>query len=276
MSDFEAPKRNFQPAVVELRAVEKVYFLGEGNRLREADDASGAGKVLALRGITLRVMPGEYVSIMGQSGSGKSTLLHIIGCLHRPTAGTYLLDGTDVGSVSDAVLSSLRNKKIGFVFQKFNLLPQENIVENTALPLVYAKVPRKERLKAAAKVLSAVGLSDRKAHRPTQLSGGQSQRAAVARALVTNPSLLLADEPTGNLDSRTGLEIMGLFQALHRLGCTIIQVTHDREMAEFSQRIVRLRDGIIEQEEQISEPRQAPCESLSPDALFFTKNTETA
>jgi putative ABC transport system ATP-binding protein len=225
------------------------------------------GSVTALKGISLVVHPGEFVSIMGQSGSGKSTLLHVLGCLHRSTSGSYKLDGVEVSTLSDEELSHLRNQKIGFVFQKFNLLSQENIVENTALPLVYARVPRQQRLEAAKRVLQLVGLGDRLHHRPSELSGGQSQRVAIARALVTEPALILADEPTGNLDSSTGEEIMGLFQALHRSGRTIVQVTHDREKAEYSQRIIHLKDGQIAEVETVANPRRAPDVELNLEVL---------
>jgi putative ABC transport system ATP-binding protein len=225
------------------------------------------GAVTALKGISLTVRPGEFVSIMGQSGSGKSTLLHVLGCLHRSTSGSYKLDGVEVSTLNDEELSRLRNQKIGFVFQKFNLLSQENIVENVALPLVYARVGRAERLEAAKQTLALVGLGDRLHHRPSELSGGQSQRVAIARALVTEPALILADEPTGNLDSRTGEEIMGLFQALHRSGRTIVQVTHDREKAEYSQRIIHLKDGMIAEVETVPAPRRAPDVQLNVEVL---------
>ena len=223
--------------------------------------------VTALRGISLTVKSGEYVSIMGQSGSGKSTLLHVLGCLHRATSGIYRLDGVDVAELDDTGLSALRNQKIGFVFQKFNLLPQENIVENVALPLVYAHVPHPQRLATAEHTLRLVGLGDRLTHKPSELSGGQSQRVAIARALVTTPALILADEPTGNLDSGTGLEIMGIFQALHATGRTIVQVTHDREKAEYSQRIIHLKDGLIAEVETVANQRRAPEVQLGVEAL---------
>ena len=222
--------------------------------------------VTALKGITLTVKRGEFVSIMGQSGSGKSTLLHVLGCLHRASSGSYKLDGVEVSGLNDDQLSMLRNRKIGFVFQKFNLLSQSNIVENVALPLVYARTPRAERMEAARGMLRVVGLGDRLRHRPAELSGGQSQRVAIARALVTEPALILADEPTGNLDSRTGEEIMGVFQALHAAGKTIVQVTHDREKAEYSQRIIHLKDGLIAQEEVVERPRRAPKIDLKLEA----------
>lgn len=219
--------------------------------------------VVALRGISLTVRRGEFVSIMGQSGSGKSTLLHVLGCLHRATSGSYKLDGVEVSGLDDDQLSLLRNRKIGFVFQKFNLLSQSDIVDNVALPLVYARIPRHERLGVARRMLSVVGLGDRLQHKPSELSGGQSQRVAIARALVTEPALILADEPTGNLDSRTGEEIMGVFQALHNSGKTIVQVTHDREKAEYSERVIHLKDGQIEREEFIGNRRIAPKVELN-------------
>lgn len=225
------------------------------------------GAVTALKGISFSVRRGEFVSIMGQSGSGKSTLLHVLGCLHRSTSGRYKLDGVEVSTLDDDELSMLRNHKIGFVFQKFNLLPQENIVENVALPLVYAHVPRNARLDAARRMLTLVGLGDRLHHNPTELSGGQSQRVAIARALVTEPAVILADEPTGNLDSRTGEEIMSVFQALHRMGRTIVQVTHDREKAEYSERIVHLKDGLIANVEVVENRRKAAEIQLNTEAL---------
>ncbi|MCW8131977.1 MAG: ABC transporter ATP-binding protein [Planctomycetota bacterium] len=240
-------------SVIEIRDIEKVYVL-EG------------GPVHALKGITFTVRNGEFVSIMGQSGSGKSTLLHVLGCLHKASAGLFLLDGVDIAELDDGQLSRIRNEKIGMVFQKFNLLTQEDIVHNVALPLVYAGVPRNLRNDLAQRTLELVGLGDRLHHKPTELSGGQSQRVAIARALVTEPALLLADEPTGNLDSRTGEEIMGVFQALHRTGRTIVQVTHDREKAEYSQKIVHLKDGLIERIEVVERPRQAPIVKLGESA----------
>ncbi|MCY3020772.1 MAG: ABC transporter ATP-binding protein [Planctomycetota bacterium] len=215
------------------------------------------GGVPALCGVSMHVRRGEFVSIMGQSGSGKSTLLHVLGCLHRASGGSYRLDGIEVTDLNDDELSVVRNQKIGFVFQKFNLLPHEDIVENVALPLVYARQPRHERLAAAKRMLQVIGLGDRLHHKPGELSGGQSQRVAIARALVTEPAVILADEPTGNLDSVTGLEIMALFQALHRAGRTIVQVTHDREKAEYGQRIIHLKDGLISEVEVVVSPRRA-------------------
>ena len=243
-----------EPAVIDIQNLVKVYGMA-------------LGAVTALCGVSLNVRPGEFVSIMGQSGSGKSTLLHVVGCLHRATSGIYRLDGTEVSGLNDQELSHLRNQKIGFVFQKFNLLPHENTLENTALPLVYAGIPRGERLAAARRVLELVGLSDRVEHKPSELSGGQSQRVAIARALITEPALILADEPTGNLDSQTGEEIMGLFQALHATGRTIVQVTHDREKAEYSQRIIHLKDGLVANVELVVSPRRARGVQLQAEAL---------
>lgn len=226
------------------------------NLVKEYPMAGGA--VPAIKSISLGVRRGEFVSIMGPSGCGKSTLLHVLGCLHRLTSGSYKLDGVEVSQLDDTELSHLRNQKIGFVFQKFNLLVQENIVENVALPLVYAGMSRIKRLDLAVRALGVLGLSDRLHHKPSELSGGQSQRVAIARALVTEPAVILADEPTGNLDSRTGEEIMSVFQALHDSGRTIVQVTHDREKAEYSQRIIHLRDGEIAEVEVVSKRRRAP------------------
>jgi len=229
--------------VIDVRGLTKTYGM-EG------------GAVQALRGIAAEVRRGEFVSIMGQSGSGKSTLLHVLGCLHKATSGSYKLDGVEVTELDDDELSALRNRKIGFVFQKFNLLHQEDLVENVALPLVYAGVSRAERQAVARRVAQLVGLGDRLHHRPGELSGGQSQRVAIARALVTEPAVILADEPTGNLDSRTGEEIMAVFQALHAAGRTIVQVTHDREKAEYSQRIIHLKDGLVADVEVVANPRR--------------------
>jgi len=235
--------------VIRARDLEKTYQLD-------------SGPVHALKGVTFEIKTGEFVSIMGQSGSGKSTLLHVLGCLHKPSRGLYEVDGVDVARLDDEELSHLRNAKIGFVFQKFNLLAQEGIVDNVALPLVYSGRPRDERNARAIKVLELVGLGDRLAHKPPELSGGQSQRVAIARALVTEPAVILADEPTGNLDSRTGEEVMAVFQALYKTGRTIIQVTHDREKAEYTNRIIHLKDGLIDREEIIKNPRLAPAVEL--------------
>jgi putative ABC transport system ATP-binding protein len=206
----------------------------------------GAQEVHALRGVTLRIKPGEFVSIMGPSGSGKSTLMHILGCLDRPTDGTYLLDGKEVSTLDDRALSRIRCEKIGFVFQSFNLLAQENVLHNVELPMLYYGVPRKERLKRALEIVRSVGLEDRVDHVPSELSGGETQRVAIARALVNDPAVILADEPTGNLDTKTGEGIMNLLREINERGKTVIIVTHESNIAAYSERIVRVRDGMIE------------------------------
>jgi putative ABC transport system ATP-binding protein len=205
----------------------------------------GPQEIYALRGVDLTVDHGEYVAIMGPSGSGKSTLMNIIGCLDRPTAGQYILDGTPVESMNDDQLAAVRNKKIGFVFQTFNLLARTTALQNVELPLVYAKIPRLERKRLAEEALTAVGLGDRMSHQPNELSGGQRQRVAIARALVNKPSLLLADEPTGNLDSQTGREILDLFRDLHSRGNSIIMVTHEDDVAREAKRVIHIRDGKV-------------------------------
>lgn len=202
--------------------------------------------VHVLKGIDLDIKRGEYVAIMGPSGSGKSTLMNLLGCLDTPTAGSYNLNGNDVSQMSDDDLAEIRNKEIGFVFQTFNLLPRTTALDNVALPMVYAGASKKERNDRATEVLTDVGLADRMDHKPNQLSGGQRQRVAVGRALVNKPSIILADEPTGNLDSKTGLEIMALFDEIHAKGNTVIMVTHEEEIAAHAKRVIRLRDGVIE------------------------------
>ncbi|NJO89981.1 MAG: ABC transporter ATP-binding protein [Chloroflexia bacterium] len=209
----------------------------------------GTQIVKALRTITVSIHKGEYVAIMGPSGSGKSTLMNIIGCLDTPTGGTYILNGTDVSKLEDDYLAEIRNKEIGFVFQTFNLMPRYTAQENVMLPLIYAGVGKKERERRALEVLENVGLSDRVNHKPNELSGGQRQRVAVARALVNKPSIILADEPTGNLDSKTSIDIMNLFSQIHAMGNTIILVTHEEEIAQHAHRIIRLKDGEIELDE---------------------------
>jgi putative ABC transport system ATP-binding protein len=208
--------------------------------------AMGAEQIHALRGVSFRIERGEYVAIMGPSGSGKSTLMHLIGCLDTPSRGSYLLNGKEVSQMNDDELARIRNEEIGFVFQTFNLLPRATALHNVALPLVYAGVPAKTRDERARTALDRVELASRMTHRPNELSGGQRQRVAIARALVNNPSILLADEPTGNLDSKTGQEIMGLFERLHKGGNTIILVTHEADVAAFAYRTIYLRDGQIE------------------------------
>jgi putative ABC transport system ATP-binding protein len=205
----------------------------------------GPQEIYALRGVDLLVDHGEYVAIMGPSGSGKSTLMNIIGCLDRPSAGQYVLDGIPVESMNDDELAAVRNKKIGFVFQTFNLLARTTALQNVELPLVYAKIPRLERRQLAEEALTAVGLKDRMSHQPNELSGGQRQRVAIARALVNKPSLLLADEPTGNLDSQTGREILDLFRDLHSRGNSIIMVTHEDDVAREAKRVIHIRDGKV-------------------------------
>lgn len=202
--------------------------------------------VYVLKGIDLEINKGEYVALMGPSGSGKSTLMNLLGCLDTPTSGSYVLNGKDVSKMSDDELAEIRNKEIGFVFQTFNLLPRTTALDNVALPMIYAGYPKEERNKRAIEVLKQVNLADRMDHQPNQLSGGQRQRVAVARALVNKPSIILADEPTGNLDSKTSIEIMNLFNDIHANGNTVILVTHEEEIAAYAHRVIRLRDGMIE------------------------------
>jgi putative ABC transport system ATP-binding protein len=217
----------------------------------------GEEVIQALAGVSLNIHRNDYVAIMGPSGSGKSTLMNILGCLDTPSSGDYFLNGTNVSQMDDSDLAAVRNKEIGFVFQTFNLLPRSTALENVALPLIYAGKGRAERTRTAEHVLEQVGLADRMHHKPNELSGGQRQRVAVARALVNKPSIILADEPTGNLDSKTSYEIMGLFADLHQQGQTIILVTHEEDIAQYAHRIIRLRDGRVEsivQNENIRQP----------------------
>jgi putative ABC transport system ATP-binding protein len=213
----------------------------------------GSEEIFALRGVDLEIYKGEFVALMGPSGSGKSTLMNILGCLDTPTKGSYILNGTDVSNLNDNELAEIRNKEIGFVFQTFNLLPRSSSLENVALPLVYAGIAKEARTTRAIEVLDSVGLGNRMYHKPNELSGGQRQRVAVARALVNNPAIILADEPTGNLDTKTSIEIMGLIEEIHQKGNTIILVTHEEDIAKHAHRIVRMRDGAIESDEQNKE-----------------------
>ena len=206
----------------------------------------GGTQVKALNGVSLTICRNEYVAIMGPSGSGKSTLMNILGCLDTPSGGTYVLNGTDVSRMGDGELAQVRNNEIGFVFQSFNLLPRYTSLENVALPLIYSGVPRSERERRAREALASVGLEERMEHKPAELSGGQRQRVAVARALINNPSIILADEPTGNLDTKTSIDIMRLFEEIYRKGNTVILVTHEEDIALHARRIIRLRDGVIE------------------------------
>ena len=219
--------------IIQLEGIKKNYYLGKQ-------------VIEVLKGITLDINKGEYVALMGPSGSGKSTLMNILGCLDTPTAGRYVLNERDVSKMQDNQLADVRNQEIGFVFQQFNLLPRLTALENVALPLVYAGIPKKQRNEIALKMLDRVNLTDRSHHKPNELSGGQNQRVAIARALVNDPSIILADEPTGNLDSKTSYEIMEIFGRIHDSGNTVILVTHEEDIANHAHRVIRLRDGVIE------------------------------
>jgi putative ABC transport system ATP-binding protein len=228
-------------AIIRLDNIRKSYFMGRQ-------------ELQVLKGISLSIQKNEYVALMGPSGSGKSTLMNILGCLDSPTGGDYYLNGHQVSKMMDNDLAEVRNKEIGFVFQQFNLLPRLSALENVALPLIYSGIPRKQRMEMAMAVLEQVDLADRSHHRPNELSGGQCQRVAIARALVNNPSLVLADEPTGNLDTKTSYEIMNIFGRIQEAGNTIVLVTHEEDIAHYAKRIVRLRDGVIETDKRTSEP----------------------
>ena len=219
--------------IIRLEDIRRIYRVGNQ-------------EVRALDGVSLSVSKNEYVAIMGPSGSGKSTLMNILGCLDSPSGGHYILNGVDVSEMEDGELADVRNREIGFVFQSFNLLPRYNALENVALPMVYAGVPARERMERAAAALESVALSERMDHKPNELSGGQKQRVALARALINNPSIILADEPTGNLDTHTSIEIMRLFEEIHSRGNTVIVVTHEEDIAAYARRIIRLRDGRVE------------------------------
>ena len=220
-------------AIITIEKLFKTYFMGKQS-------------VQVLKGLSLEINKNEYVALMGPSGSGKSTLMNILGCLDTPTGGKYILNGKDVGKMPDDDLAEVRNKEIGFVFQQFNLLPRLTATENVALPLIYAGINKKERTERALESLKKVGLADRGHHKSNELSGGQIQRVAIARALVNNPSILLADEPTGNLDSKTSIEVMGIFEQIQASGNTVILVTHEEDIAKYAKRIIRLKDGLIE------------------------------
>jgi len=227
----------------------------------------GAETVHALREVSVEIQRGEYVAIMGPSGSGKSTLMNLVGCLDSPTSGRYELNGTDVSQMDDNQLAEVRNREIGFVFQTFNLLPRSNALHNVELPLIYGGMGAVERKRTALEALAQVGLADRVHHKPNELSGGQRQRVAVARALVNKPAILLADEPTGNLDSKTGMEIMALFEDLAHKGNTIIVVTHEEEIARHARRILRIRDGLIASDERVADPAAPPAFDPRPPAF---------
>lgn len=245
------PPNRAPHAVVELRGVRRVYYKPDGSVLVEA-----------LRGVDLSIPKGQYVAIMGSSGSGKSTMMNILGCLDRPTKGQYFVDGENVSTMSDEALSAFRGRKIGFIFQAFNLIPELTVAENVEVPLFYQGVAPAQRHARAVEALGMVGLSERLWHRPSELSGGQQQRCAIARALVTNPVVLMADEPTGNLDSATGRSVLRLFARLHEQGKTIIVVTHDPFVASLCQRVVRLRDGEIEYD-RLQTPERLPEEAAT-------------
>ena len=223
-------------SIIHLDQIKKSYYIGNN-------------ELPVLKGIDLDIQTNEYVALMGPSGSGKSTLMNILGCLDSPTSGSYVLNGQDVSQMEDDALAEVRNKEIGFVFQQFNLMPRLSALENVAIPLIYGGIPRKEREERALEMLQRVGLGDRYKHKPNELSGGQCQRVAIARALINRPALILADEPTGNLDTKTSIEIMDIFSRIHEAGNTVVLVTHEEDIAAHAKRIVRLRDGLIESDQ---------------------------
>jgi putative ABC transport system ATP-binding protein len=224
--------------LIEVQNLTKIYKMG-------------GIEVHALRGIDLNIEKGEFVAVMGPSGSGKSSLMDILGCLSKPTSGSYKLDGEEVGKLSESRLAAIRNRKIGFIFQAYNLLPRTTALRNVELPLIYARAPRRERRQRALAALEVVGLSDRIHHKPNEMSGGQQQRVAIARALINEPSIFFADEPTGNLDTKSSEEVMKVFQQLNEAGNTILMVTHENDIAAYSQRTIRLRDGLVESDERV-------------------------
>ena len=240
--------------LIDIRDLHKIYMMG-------------AEEVRALRGVSLQIETNEYIALMGPSGSGKSTLMNLLGCLDTPTQGYYELNGLDVSQMEDGELAEVRNSQIGFVFQTFNLLPRMSTLENVALPLVYSGMSKRLRLERAAEVLTSVGLGDRLTHKPNELSGGQRQRVAIARALVNDPALILADEPTGNLDTKTSIEIMAILEEIHNQGNTVILVTHEPEIAAHAHRIVRLRDGLLE-----SDIKNENVISAHDPEHFYNKN----
>ena len=246
-SSTAAPTADANDALIQVTDLKKRYLMG-------------TEEVWALDGITLNVERGEYIAIMGPSGSGKSTFMNMIGCLDTPTSGTYILNDQDVSTLSDDELAEIRNREIGFVFQTFNLLPRVDCLRNAELPLIYAGMSKADRRERAAEALRNVGLGDRMDHRPNELSGGQRQRVATARALVNHPSIMLADEPTGNLDTATGDDIMMLFESLYRQGNTLLVVTHEEPIAQHARRIIRLRDGTLEQDVAVEHPELANVE----------------
>lgn len=235
--------------MISLKGIQKIYSTGDI-------------EVAALRGVDLHIDAGEFVAITGPSGSGKSTMMNILGCLDRPTAGEYFLDGADVARATGTQLAEIRNKKIGFVFQGFNLLPRTTALENVELPMLYAGVPAKERRERAINALESVGLGERIHHRPKELSGGQQQRVAIARALVTQPAIILADEPTGNLDTKSSIDVMAIFQKIHSEGNTVLIITHEPEIVQYTRRVIYFRDGAVEGDEPVKNPRDAASDIL--------------